>query len=133
MSFLRLLSRSVLSRFRARHFRLLLAVLLPAGLAAAESAALQEVVRLPEFQVFETRPLPPRESWDYVKVRNIEILSNVSARKTRQFARDLMRFQGMLEVVAPTMLIRAEQPVMIVLCSKTAQYEQFVRSAGASA
>ncbi len=133
MSSLRLSSRAALARFRAFPFRFLLTVLLPAGLAAAESAALQEVVRLPEFQVFDTRPLPPRESWDYVKVRNIEILSNASARTTRQFARDLVRFQAMLEVVAPTMLIRAEQPVMIVLCGQTAQYEQFVRAAGANA
>lgn len=133
MSYLRFPSRGALERFRARVFRLPLMVLLPAGLAAADSAALQEVVRLPEFQVFETRPLPPRESWDYVKVRNIEILSNASARTTRQFARDLVRFQAMLEVVAPTMLIRAEQPVMIVLCGKAAQYEQFIRGAGANA
>ena len=126
-------SRSVFSYFSAGPFCFLLAALLPAGLAAADSAALQEVVRLPEFQVFETRPLPPRESWEYVKVRNIEILSNASARTTRKFARDLVRFQAMLEVVAPTMLIRAEQPVMIVLCGNTAQYEKFVRAPDASA
>jgi hypothetical protein len=115
-------------------WKLLLALLVPAGLAAADSAAaLQDVVRLPEFKVFDTRPLPPRESWDYVKIRNIEILSNASPGRTRQFARDLVHFQEMLEIVAPTMVIRAEQPVMIVLCGKGSQYEKFVREGGAAA
>lgn len=120
------------SRIHARRFlrASLLVALLPAALAAAESRALQEVVRLPEFQVFETRPVPPRESWDYVKVGNIEILSNSPVATTRQFARDLMRFQHMLQVVAPTMLIRAEHPVMVVLCGQNGQYERFVREAG---
>ncbi len=103
------------------------------SLGAAESAALQEVVRLPEFKVFETRPLPPRESWDYAKVGNIEVLSNASARTTREFTRDLVRFQNMLQVAAPTMLIRAEQPVMIVLCGKDGQYDRFMRAAGGMA
>lgn len=96
---------------------------------AAESAALQEVVRLPEFQVFETRPLPPREAWDYLRVGNVEILSNAPAGTTREFARDLGRFQAMLAVVAPTMLIRAEQPVMVVLCGKGGHYQRFIAEA----
>ncbi len=127
--------RSTLQRFRARLSRcgLPLAVLLPAGLAAADSAALQEVVRLPEFKVFETRPLPPRESWDYVKVGNIEILSNAGSRTTRQFARDLVQFQNMLQLAAPTMLIRAEHPVMIVLCGQGGQYDRFMRAADGGA
>ncbi len=127
--------RSTPRRFRARLSRcgLYAALLLPAGLAAADSAALQEVVRLPEFKVFETQPVPPRESWDYVKVGNIEILSNASVRTTRQFARDLVRFQNMLQVAAPTMLIRAEHPVMIVLCGKDGQYDRFIRAADGGA
>lgn len=122
-------------RFRTRLRRglPLLACFLPAGLAAADSTALQEVVRLPEFKVFDSRPLPAREAWDYVKVGNIEILSNASARTTRQFARDLVRFQNMLQVVSPTMLIRAEHPVMIVLCGKGGDYDRFVRDAAAAA
>jgi hypothetical protein len=111
----------------------LLVLLLPGGLAAAESAAIEDVIRLPEFKVFETRPLPPRESWDYVSVGNIEILSNAPARTTRQFARDLVRFQSMLQTVAPTMLIRAEHPVMIVLCGKDGHYDRFVRDAETAA
>jgi hypothetical protein len=123
--------RRSLPSIRTRLFRggKLLALLLPASLAAAESAALQEVVRLPEFRVFETRPLPARETWDYVRVGNIEILSNAPSRTTRQFARDLMRFQSMLQTVAPTMLIRAEHPVMVILCGKDGQYDRFIREA----
>ncbi len=106
-----------------------LAFVLPASLAAADSGTLQDVVRLPEFRVFETQPLPPRESWDFVQVGHLEILSSASAAVTKRFARDLARFQNMLQVAAPTMLIRAEQPVMIVLCGKDGQYERFVRPA----
>ncbi len=97
--------------------------------AAADGGMLQAVVRLPEFQVFETRPLPTREAWDYVKVGNVEILSNAPAGTTRDFARDLGRFQAMLQVVAPAMLIRAEQPVMVVLCGKGGHYERFIAEA----
>ncbi len=126
--------RSALQYFRAQssHWGIALALLMPAGLAAAESAAMDEVVRLPEFKVFETQPLPPRETWTYAKVGSIEILSNASDRTTKQFARDLVRFQNMLQVAAPTMLIRAEQPVMVVLCGKHGQYDRFVREAGAA-
>lgn len=103
------------------------------SLFAADSAALEQVVRLPEFRVFEQQPIPPRESWDYVKVGNIEVLSNASARTTREFTRDLVRFQNMLHVTAPAMLIRAEQPVMIVLCGKDGQYDRFIRGSDGSA
>lgn len=109
------------------------ALAVPGALAAADSAALEQVVRLPEFRVFEQLPLPPREAWDYVKVGNIEVLSNASARTTQQFTRDLVRFQNMLQVAAPTMLIRAELPVMIVLCGKDGQYDRFIHAAGGSA
>lgn len=127
--------RSVLQRLRNRSscWGALLLLAVPGGLAAAESTALDQVIRLPEFRVFEQQPLPPRESWDYVKVGSIEILSNASARTTREFTRDLVRFQNMLQVAAPTMLIRAEQPVMVVLCGKGGQYERFMRDATGTA
>lgn len=118
---------------RVAGWKVLVALAAPAALAAADSAALEQVVRLPEFRVFEQQPLPPRESWDYVRVGNIEVLSNASARTTREFTRDLVRFQNMLQVTAPTMLIRAEQPVMIVLCGKDGQYDRFIRGAGEAA
>jgi hypothetical protein len=105
----------------------------PVTLAAADSGALQQVVRLPEFTVYETLPVPPREPWDYVKVGHIEVLSNASARTTRQFTRDFVRFHNMLQVAAPTMLIRAEQPVMVLLCGKDGQYGRFIREADGNA
>ncbi|MBL9186187.1 MAG: hypothetical protein JNK23_01780 [Opitutaceae bacterium] len=127
--------RSALRNVSARilSWPALLAIAAPAALAAADSTALEQVVRLPEFRVFEQQPLPPRESWDYVKVGGLEILSNASAGTTKEFTRDLGRFLNMLQVAAPTMLIRAEQPVMIVLCGKGGQYERFMRDASGPA
>lgn len=127
--------RSALQRLCPRlcYWKILPMIVVTGVLAAAESTALQEVVLLPEFKVFETQPVPPRESWDYVKIGNIEVLSNAADRTAKQFVRDLVRFQNMLQVAAPTMLIRAEQPVMVVLCGKDGQYDQFTRGAGGEA
>jgi hypothetical protein len=82
------------------------------------SGPLGEVISLPEFKVYEDRPLPAPEKWDYVRVGNFEILSNTSKSTTKRFARDLNEFQNVLAIVSPHMLIRAEQPVIIILCGK---------------
>ena len=68
------------------------------------------------------------EAWDYLKVGNVEILSNAPEGTTRNFARDLGRFQAMLQVVSPAMLIRAERPVMVVLCGKGGNYQRFIET-----
>lgn len=107
------------------HRFLALALATPLLAAAADSPALNDVIALPEFKVFESRPLPVAEKWDYVRVGNFEILSSVSARTTKQFARDLRDFQDVLGIVAPHMLIRAEQPVMVVLCGRNNQFDRF--------
>ncbi len=116
-----------------RTFRRLLAFIAAPVLSVAAPSALDEVISLPEFKVFEDRHLPEREKWDYARVGNFEILSNTSARTTKRFAKDLSEFQIVLGIVAPTMLIKAEQPVMVVLCAKNRQFERFqVKSAIAS-
>ncbi|MES2694199.1 MAG: hypothetical protein V4773_12060, partial [Verrucomicrobiota bacterium] len=92
----------------------------------AASSPLADVVSLPEFKVFDSQPLPAPETWDYVKVGNFEILSNTSPRVTKQFVRDLTEFQIILGIIAPTMRIRSELPVTVVLCGKDNQFQRFV-------
>ncbi len=105
----------------------LAATLVVAPLAAfAASSPLAEVVSLPEFKVYDTRALPPPETWDYVKVGNFEILSNASPRVTRQFVRDLTEFQIVLGIVSPVMRIKSELPVTVLLCAKGDQFQRFV-------
>ncbi|MCX6953942.1 MAG: hypothetical protein NTV51_17480, partial [Verrucomicrobia bacterium] len=109
-----------------RSFRFLAALCAaPLFAATAPNALLDQVITLPEFQVFENRPLPLREKWSYAKVGNFEILSNTSERTTKRFAKDLSEFQIVLGIIAPEMLIKAEQPVMVVLCGKNSQFERF--------
>lgn len=106
--------------------RLFLLAALPLALVPARAAtALDEVVKLPEFKVAAERPLPEREEWRYVKVGNFEVLSSASDRITKDFVKDLREFQIVLNEIAPYMLIRAEQPVMVVICGKGGQFEQF--------
>ncbi|HEY1108963.1 MAG TPA: hypothetical protein VGE76_10030 [Opitutaceae bacterium] len=106
--------------------RLVVLASLPLALVSARATtALEEVVKLPEFKVASERPLPKREEWRYVKVGNFEVISSTSDRITREFVKDLREFQIVLNEIAPYMLIRAEQPVMVVLCGKTGQFEQF--------
>ena len=103
------------------------AVLVAASFHAfAASSPLNEVISLPEFKVFDNRPLPAPEPWDYVKVGNFEILSNASPRVTKQFVRDLTEFQIVLGVVSPVMRIRSELPVTVILCGKGGQFQNFV-------
>lgn len=103
--------------------RMALLAALPLSFFSLRAApALDEVVKLPEFKVASERPLPPREEWKYVKVANFEVLSSVSDRLTKQFVKDLREFQIVLGAVAPHMLIRAEQPVMVILCGKSGQF-----------
>lgn len=94
-------------------------------LALAAPSALDNVIALPEFKVFDDRPLPAPEKWDYARVGNFEILSNTSPRVTKQFVKDLTDFQIILGIIAPSMLIRAEQPVMVVLCGRDNAFEKF--------
>lgn len=107
-------------------WRAVAAALPLALLGVHASPALDEVVKLPEFKVASERPLPPREEWKYVKVGNFEVLSSTSDRLTKQFVKDLREFQIVLNTVAPHMVIRAEQPVMVVLCGKMGQFDKIV-------
>lgn len=110
--------------------RVLLLAALPLSLVCLRAApALDEVVKLPEFKVATERPLPPREEWKYVRVANFEVLSSVSDRLTKQFVKDLREFQIVLGAVAPHMLIRAEQPVMVILCGKSGQFAKLTEKA----
>lgn len=123
------MASSPIAPWRALPLGLLLAAL-PLGVFTAHAAtALDEVVKLPEFRVASERPLPPREEWKYVKVANFEVLSSVSDRLTKQFVKDLREFQIVLGAVAPHMLIRAEQPVMVILCGKSGQFEKIAEGA----
>ena len=108
-----------------RSIRLLAVALATPLLSVTATSPLSDVIALPEFKVFEDRPLPAREKWDYVRVGNFEILSNTSTRVTQEFARDLGDFQTVLALIAPHMLIRAEQPVMIVLCGRDDAFARF--------
>lgn len=92
--------------------------------AAAPRSPLEEVVALPEFRVVSERPLPPPESWSYVKLGNFEVLSSTSERITKDFVRDLRDFQIVLGNISRHMLIRAELPVMVILCGKPGQFQQ---------
>jgi hypothetical protein len=96
----------------------LLGFVAAAATSTPASGPLSEVISLPEFKVYEDRPLPAPEKWDYVRVGNFEILSNTWKSTTKRFARDLSEFQIILGIISPHMLIRAEQPVMVVLCGK---------------
>ena len=93
--------------------------------AAAASSPLTEVISLPEFRVFEDRELPPPEKWDYVRLRNFEVLSSASPRIMKEFVRDLGDFENVLSCVAPQMRIHSELPVTIVLCGRSKQFERF--------
>ena len=108
-----------------RILRLLAVALVAPLFAAAAPSALDNVIALPEFKVFEDRPLPAREKWYYARVGNFEILSNTSPRLTKEFAKDLTDFQIVLGIIAPNMLIQAEQPVMVILCGKSGAFEKF--------
>lgn len=116
---------SVSAPWRSLSRLVLLAALPLALLSARAGTALDEVVKLPEFKVASERPLPPREEWRYVKVGNFEVLSSTSDRITKEFVKDLREFQIVLNEIAPYMLIRAEQPVMVVLCGRMNQFSQF--------
>jgi len=94
--------------------------------ALAASSPVNEVISLPEFRVYDSRPLPAPEQWDYVKIGNFEILSNASRRVTKQFVRDLSEFQIVLGAVSPVMKIRSELPVTVILCGQGGQFQNFV-------
>jgi hypothetical protein len=113
-----------------RSLRLLAAALTVPLFSVAAQLVTDDVISLPEFKVFEGSPLPAREKWDYGRVGSFEILSNTSPRTTKRFAKNLSEFQRVLGIVAPEMLIKAEQPVMVVLCARNTQFERFrVKSA----
>ncbi len=101
----------------------LLAAVLAAASVAEKPSPFDEVVALPEFRVISERPLPPRENWSYVKLGNFEVLSSVSERTTREFVRNLRDFQIVLGNISHHMLIRAELPVMMILCGRAGQFQ----------
>lgn len=106
--------------------------LLAAGFAEASGAEkpspLDEVIALPEFRVVSERPLPPPESWSYVQLGNFEVLSSAPERVTREFVGNLRDFQIILGNISHHMLIRAELPVMVILCGKPGQFQQLAGS-----
>ena len=101
-----------------------LATWVAAASGAVKSSPLDDVVALPEFSVVSQRPLPPRENWSYVKLGNFEVLSSAPDRVTKAFVKDLRDFQIVLSSISRHMLIRAELPVMVVLCGKGGQFPQ---------
>jgi hypothetical protein len=102
----------------------LLAAVFAAASASERSSPLDDVIALPEFRVVSERPLPPRESWSYVQLGNFEVLSSAPDRVTREFVGNLRDFQIVLGNISRHMLIRAELPVMVILCAKPGQFQQ---------
>jgi hypothetical protein len=51
-------------------------------LSVTATSPLNDVIALPKFKVYENRPRPNREKWDYGRVSNFETLLNSSARLT---------------------------------------------------
>lgn len=84
-----------------------------------------EIVALPEFKVLADRVLPPPEKWHYVRIGQMEFLSNASERSTRRFISEYRDFQNALSIVSPEFLLRTELPASVILCANSRVFDVF--------
>ncbi|WP_146180172.1 hypothetical protein [Opitutus sp. ER46] len=93
-------------------------------LAFAEEANPGPIVELPKFVVTDSRELPPPESWRYVSLPGIEVLSSASDRTTRRLVQDFQMFREALDVVWP-MPATLNTPMLLVLCNRAREFDSF--------
>ncbi len=113
----------------SRSLLLALAIALRPLPVAAQPAAAEPPVQLPEFVVESQRDLPPPESWRYAEIPGFEILANSPDGETRRLIRNFQIFQRALSIVWPGTEQKTTVPVALVLCGAKDQFKLF-RPAG---
>ena len=116
-----------------------------AAVAAAEDEALE--VDMPDYVISADRELPPPESWRYVLVPageltrgesvvvapGYEILSNLSEKNTRLFARELQRRQLVGALLWPMIVQAQPRPPMAVVVDMGRQWHGTLNTADPAA
>ena len=113
----------------SRSLLLALAIALRPLPVAAQTAAAEPPVQMPEFVVESQRDLPPPESWRYASIPGFEILANSPDGETRRLIRNFQIFQRALSIVWPGTEQKTTVPVALVLCGAKDQFKLF-RPAG---
>ncbi|HUR58672.1 MAG TPA: hypothetical protein VM029_13250, partial [Opitutaceae bacterium] len=104
-----------------------LAALLAGASAAEGDAAVGPIIELPKFEVVDSRLLPLPEKWHYTELPGFELLSNISERETKRFARDFLLLQEVIEAIMPG-LTRGQSPVptALILCGRGKGMDEFI-------
>ena len=95
--------------------------------AAEPDSVLGPIIELPKFEVVDSRLLPPPEKWHYAELPGFELLSNISERETKRFARDFLLLQEVIDAIMPG-LTRSQSPVptALFLCGRGKGFDEFL-------
>lgn len=114
----------------------LLLVLFALSLGAREpvpEVVNQKPVELPEFAVVGERELPPAEPWQYAQLDGFEVLSGVSAEKTRTMLTELQRYAYALNTVWPGMRPNRNAPAALIICDSNPKFARFLPASQSAA
>jgi len=84
------------------------------------------VVELPKLEVRGERILPqPEKFWNYSRYQNIEVLSDMTTGRTRNFIRYFGEYLNVINTIFPQTKLNTMLPLKIILCGRESTFRQF--------
>lgn len=95
------------------------------GPVFAQDATGEKPIELSAYTVTDSRELPPPETWQYVSVPGLEVLSAASAAKTTHLVRSFQRFCSALDFVWSDVRRPMPEPIQLIVCNSARQFRLF--------